>query len=287
MTDKHLLITVSDICSMAGIHFISSFFKDKKDFKITLLYVAPATGSINPDLDDAWRSPEEKDQIKISRQIEYILKNSKDLLCKSGFKSENIYTKITAKLQSKVKDIIYEGQSGNYDAVVLGCRTASRFEKFLDESVSDEILKQTTTFPLWICRSPEIGRKNILICLDGSDTSLRVVDHVGFMIGNQEEHHVTLFHVASSEKINIDKSFEEARSTLLAHNVSEDRILTKTVKSRLVTRAIRQEIKDHKYAVVAVGLLGRQHEGIKEWFISSKSLDLVKNIDKIVLWGCH
>lgn len=286
MADKHLLVTISDNNNLAGIHFICSFFQNKRDLKITLLYVAPSLSS-EAVLNEAWLSPEEKGSAKAPAIVEQTMTHSRLLLCKSGIDDDCVDTKITAKLQTKVKDIIREGQKGKYDAVVFGSRTSLFFEGFIEENVIDEIIDQNIDFPLWICRSPEAGRKNVLLCLDGSYTAIEVADHVGYMISDQEDHKVTLFHVDRGQNINIAKSFEAARKILLEHNVSESRISTKIVKAARVGQAIIKEAETHKYAVVAIGLLGRQNEGIKGWFISSKISNLLKNVDKAVIWCCR
>ncbi|MBU0681621.1 MAG: universal stress protein [Proteobacteria bacterium] len=287
MTDTHFLITVGDTRSTDGIAFITSFFEIREDMRVTLLLVVPGSSSAEPCLGEEWLAPDEKGAIVISSQQEKILEASRRSLCQSGIRREHIDTKIMAKVDSTGMAIIREGHHGNYDAVVLGSRGLSGLEKFLDGSVCDEMLAQVFDFPLWVCRNPEVGRKNVLLCLDGSDTAIRVADHVGYMLANQEEHSITLFHVEQGQTIDISDVFGEARERLVDNGVAEERIFTKTVKALRVGHAIQREAEEHKYAVVALGLLGRQHEGIKGWFMGTKSTELLKQLDKAVLWGCR
>ena len=50
MMQKHLLITISeDVKLMHGVRFVGSFFKNKADIKLTLLYVTPRAEAINGD----------------------------------------------------------------------------------------------------------------------------------------------------------------------------------------------------------------------------------------------
>ena len=56
-------------------------------------------------------------------------------------------------------------------------------EEMVADSVSHRILWESITFPIWICRNTERDRKNVLVCVDGSEECLRVADHVGYMCG--------------------------------------------------------------------------------------------------------
>lgn len=207
MIVKHFLDTVSDSRSVAGIRFISSFFKDRINLKVTLLNVAPSYSAAQPDLLDPWFPSEAKDQVGSSPQVEKTLEESRRLLCKSGISNDNIETKITVKPGSTVQGIIQESHGGHHDAVVFGRLAVSGLKKFIEGSVSDESLNQTIDFPLWICRDPEEGNKNVLLCLDGSGTAIRVADHVGYIIGKSGDHRITLLHVNRGQGINASKMF--------------------------------------------------------------------------------
>jgi hypothetical protein len=49
--------------------------------------------------------------------------------------------------------------------------------------------------PLWICPESDLQRKNVLVCVDGSDNAYRAVDHVGFILAGENQHGITLLHV--------------------------------------------------------------------------------------------
>lgn len=285
--EKHFLLAVSDnLGCLYGARFLGYFFLNKTAVKITLFYVIPRVME-NEDLqiDQAWRDPKQK--MKISGQMEKSFSATKKILCRYGFQEGNINEKIVGSMQGKVKDIVEEGHSGKYDAVVLGRRGAGGFEAMTSSSVSENMLEENIDFPLWLCRQPEEGRKNVLLCIDGSDGALRMADHVGFMLAEEAEHGVTVFHVNRGQQVDMKKHFALARQRLLENGVPEQRISEKTVNAIRVTNAIFNEVERNRYAVVATGLVGRHYGSLKGWFIGGKSLDLARKIDMAVVWTCR
>lgn len=287
--EKHLLVTVSDdFSSSYSIQFVCSFIENKRDVKITLLYIAPRnTGSSSAELEDAWRSPEELSKTKISAKADKALTGGNKILCRNGFSKENIDTKIITRQQTKISDIIREGHSGKYDAVVLGRRGASAFEVLLSESVTDGLLAQNVNFPIWICKELEKEKQNILLCIDGSEAALRMADHVGYILAREPRHQITLFHVDKGQGIDISKAFAEATRRLEDNGIDPKRITTKKIKSLRVASALITEARKNKYAVVAMGLVGRHHSGLKGWLAGTKSVKLVKKLDSAILWVCR
>lgn len=279
---KHLLITISeDVKLMHGVRFVGSFFKNKSDVKLTLLYVTPSAETINGD--KLQRSIDKKN-MEIYRQrgqkaLDVALKMLKEL----GFPAENISSKLMFKQFGTIKDIIREARTGSYDAVVLGKRGYAVFENVFQDSVTKAIMERDIDFPLWICRQPEENRRNVLLCVDGSEPGLRMADHVGFMIESEKDHEVTLFHADTGEK-DIDKMLKEAKKMLLNNGVEEERIHTQVVSSSGVVKTILRETEKKAYAVVAVGRAGMKKGLVKGWLVGSRSMKLLENLDKAALW---
>ncbi|MCJ7687192.1 MAG: universal stress protein, partial [Desulfobacteraceae bacterium] len=195
--EKHLLVTVSEQQSaLHGVRFVGHFFSNKKEIKLTLFYTAPRPAAV-------WGEEQTHESVSQSEQQakQYeakgrkALEEAKKVLIKLGFKQEQIGTKFQVRQRAKVNEIIQEGEKGFYDAVVLGRRGLSWLEEALDDSVSKGLLEKRCNFPVWICRRPDLETKNVLLCLDGSETSYRMADHVGFILGEEKSQEVTLFTV--------------------------------------------------------------------------------------------
>jgi nucleotide-binding universal stress UspA family protein len=247
---------------------------------ITLFYVAPQTSPPTGGIKTVRPTVSAPQQEKGQKAMD----PARNFLIDKGFHSEHINCKLMPRQFGTVKDIIRESGAGLYDAVVLGRRGYTMFEAMLSYSVTRDIMDHEITFPLWICRQPEEGRKNVLLCIDGSEAGLRIADHVGFMLHDEEEHHVTIFQVDTGDATNMQASMEDAKRALTDNGIPEDRINTRTRSSGKVTEAILQEAKEGAYAVVAVGRVGKHKEGVRKWILGSTSLKLMDNLDKSVLW---
>lgn len=280
---KKILITVSDeVSHLYGIRFAGSFFRNKQAVKATLFYVAPRTdfGDTRPVASD----------LKIDRDVRQrakkALETARQKLIDRGFPGENVDTTFTVNQFGTVKDIVRKARSEKYDAIVLGRRGYIFFESVMASSVTKEILARDVDLPIWICKNPEENRRNVLLCVDGSDAALRMVDHAGFMLGEESEHTVTLFHLDSGETQDREAIMEEARSKLLENGVSDDRIESMVVRSAAtgVAKKILEKVAGGNYAVVGVGRVGNRKGGFKEWLVGSRTMKLVESIEKASVW---
>jgi hypothetical protein len=284
--DRHFLLTVGDdLNSLYGVRFAGSFFRNKAEIRLTLFYVAPRFDSMDLGEDVAQHQMDrrlaevyrEKGQAALDASLKY--------LCERGFREEMLATKLISKRHGTVQDIVLEGHAGLYDAVILGRRGYSLFEKSFANSVSREILDRDIDFPLWICRRPEEGRKDVLLCVDDSEPSLRIADHVGFILHQEDHHTVTIFHVDSGDAKNVERVLEQARSKLSENQVADDRIKTRVTRSPKAVKAILEAVEQGAYAAVAVGRGGSQPKGMfQKWLMGSCSLNLLEVLDKAALW---
>ncbi|MDZ7699971.1 MAG: universal stress protein [Deltaproteobacteria bacterium] len=281
--ERHLLLTVSERHDgLFGVRFAGRFFSGTKDVKFTVLYLTPKSqGAFESDHDSELHAR------KWEAKGRQALQTAKGELLKAGFKEDQLATKLQSRRISKVKDIIQEGAVGQYDAVVLGRRGLSWLEQVYDESVTKEMLQQTVDFPLWICRLPDLNRKNVLACVDGSDASHRMLDHVGFILEPEEHHTVTLMTVAKKGKI-ADRApeevFSKSRAVLTGSGISAERIYTKVVDEASPSKAILKAATEGAFAAIAVGRTGAGKGRLKKMFVGSVSDALFQNLQGASLW---
>ncbi|MCB2180878.1 MAG: universal stress protein [Desulfobulbaceae bacterium] len=286
--EKQILVTVSNDTTLYGIGFVCSFFKNLDETKITLLCVTSESQlNTRSDIEKAWYSPDELKKSTLSSKQKRALDAAEKMFCKHGFSDQNMEIKITSKKQSIVKDIVREGHAGHYDAVVLGRVGTSAFERILSEKVTDSILSESIDFPVWICREPEWGRKNVLLCVDGSDSSLRIADHVGFILAGEPEHGVTIFHVNRGQDLDREKMFNDTQHILEKNGVEPGQICRKTVSSLRIVHTVEAEALSNGYAAVATGLTGRHKGKIQQWLAGTITMELLKRLDKVALWTCR
>jgi len=274
---RHALITVSDNPSyLYGVRFVAGFFRRVDRMKVTLFYVAP------PETVSVKRGSQGENEVLA--RLKEALATAEDILIRNGFKKENIEFKITTRKFGTVKDIIREGHHGLYDAVVLGRRGYTVFEKLFSYSVSREILNQPVSFPLWIWREFEKDRRGCLLCVDGSDASFSVADHVGFILSEESSHEVVVLHVVESKGGESEGAMvvEKAVAILRENGIPAERISVDIVAGGKPGAVTLQKLKRERLGVVAMGRRGRGDK--KGWFRGSCFESMMDHLSGFCLW---
>ncbi len=290
--DRHLLITVSEQQSaLYGVRFAGNLFSDKEGIKFTLFYAVPRGPQVwTGERDHESVHEAELQAKKNENRGRKALRAAQKELMKMGFEEEQIKTRLQYRRFSKAMDIMQEGAEGLYDAVVLGRRGLSRLEEAFDESVSKKVLHEKSNFPIWICRRPELERKGVLVCIDGSDASGRIVDHVGFILAGEKAQEVTLLSVSKSRKSleeHTEKILLNARDSLVNNGLPSEMINTKVVDDANVPRAILSEADEGRFSAVAVGRTGAGQGILGKIFMGSVSTRLFRELEGAALWLCY
>ena len=238
-----------------------------------------------------WAHPDQKVLGNLTTGARRSIDRAISLLAKSRMSIDHVITKTVAERYGKVKDILTEGSDGLYDAIILGQRASYTlqwaFERPGDEVAQNMIKDTCCTSPLWICPENEQDRKNVLLCIDGSENAYRAADHVGYILSAQDQHNVTLFHVASGISGTSKEIFERAESILNEHAVKSERIKQKVAWGLTVTGSILSEIGKGGYAAVAVGLHGQEHSLMKGFNMAGGTTSkLIYRLQKTALWCC-
>ena len=285
--EKHLMITVSeDKSCLSAARFAGSFFSDKQNVKITLFNTAHKPPALWENERSLKADIQQQKHLKqIHAKIRLSLENAKKVCMELGFPPDNVNTKFQDRLFSKVSDIIQERQKGLYDAVVIGRRGLSMLEKVFDESVSEDVFQQSFTFPLWLCRSADPARKNILLYVDGSETSYRMADHVGFILNGETKHRVTILIV--DEKKNANRILAKTIELLVHNGFPEAFIEKQVVEKGNPAKLIMEEADKKRYAAVALGRSGGETNPLKRLFKGEVCHALFKEIEGAALWLCY
>jgi len=194
--NKHLLVTISeDSSAQRALRFVCAFFTQKDDIRLTLFNTAPQPPAVwgEEASFESLRENEASAEAIIASGKRAMLK-AREVFVQGGFSPAQVDDKIVARNFSRIDDIIKEGESGLYDAVVFGRRAVIKLENFLDKSASEEMLEAKFAFPLWLCRDVDYHR-HVLLCVDDSEAFRRMADHVGFILQGESAHPVTLLRV--------------------------------------------------------------------------------------------
>jgi hypothetical protein len=291
--NKHFLVTISnDVEHLYGVRFICSFFKEMSEHTLTMLHICRLDGDeMSKTLTEMWTDPDSKTHSNLTVGAKRSIDKAMALLSKSRMSIEQILTKTVAERYGKVKDILSEGSNGLYDAIILGRRASYAlqwvFQKPGDEVAQIMIKDSCCTSPLWICPELEEGRKNILLCVDGSENAYRAVDHVGYILSEQDHHTIDLFYVKNGIIEDPDDIFRRAESILHEHDISSERINQISSWGLSVPGSILNQVGKGGYAVVALGLHGQEHSLMKDFNMAGGTTSkLINRLEKTALWCC-
>jgi len=286
--NKHLLVTISDDPSAHfGLRFVCAFFRNKEDVRLTLFYTAPQPPAVWPEEAnyETLRQSELAAEV-IIRAGQKAMQAARQIFLQGGFSAEQVDDKLVSRNFSRLQDIIREGETGLYDAVVFGRRGLLKLENLMDKSVSEEMLQEKFAFPLWLCRDLEYDRKGVLLCVDGSEPSRRMADHVGFILRDEPEHAVTVLRVLRKTDApqNTEGLFSEAIAALEDNGFPTRLIKTRLELSDNVAQAILQEARRGHYAAVAVGRSDRHKSVFTQLLKGSVTMALFRKLTGAALW---
>jgi nucleotide-binding universal stress UspA family protein len=201
------------------------------------------------------------------------------------------------------KDILERAQEGLYDAIVVGRRGLSRAQKAFMGSVTGKLVEHSRVIPVWMVDGNVISTR-ILLAVDGSEYSLRAVDHLSFMVGENPDISVTLFHVmprfsnycvidfdkkeadiqkviSKGDKRCIDRFYTHAQEKFKDAGIQEKQVEVKVAKRTVnVGKAIVDEAKKGNYGTVVIGRRGAS----KAFFMGSVSRYVLDRISDRALW---
>jgi len=293
-TDRHLLLALSKHSKAgAGLQFVSNFFTAKDHVRLTLMHIPPSQAAVWAE-ETSYESLDvlETQAAAADKKGRMVVDEARRKLIAAGFDKEKIEDKVSSPQMSKAHDIIREAREGRYDALVLGRRAQVGLADVMDHSLCREMLEglaDSISFPLWIGRLPEHGRKNVLLCADGSDPSDRMADHTGFILAREPGHTVTVFHVhdpAKSDPMDAECVVERTVDVLIEAGMPEERIAMMIRRGTNPARLIQEEYDAGKYAAVAIGSAGSDRGFWNKMFVGSVAQAVFKELHGAALWIC-
>ena len=248
-------------------------------------------------------------------QLDKVLKKNKEVAAKllddyqsgleqHGIEPERIECVTKTRNLGYAKDIIELAQKEQYDAVVVGRRGISGLQKMYSGSVTTDILEQSQVIPVWLVDG-EVPSGEMLMAIDGSEASLRAVDHVSFILSHRPDARLTLLHVSSNarnyceidlkeqpnpeledivargDKACIDQFYPHAMKKFEDAGIPKERIRVETVRGgRRIGKTIMEFAQKGNYSTVIVGRRGVN----KSFFMGSASRYMINKISNGALW---
>lgn len=304
--EKKILIAVdSSVQCRCCIKYAINTASDVDKLHYTLIHVQRPISSYLTD--EAKRQPDKKKELElaIQRNTEdafHLLDSLKSFMIQEGVLPECIDVVTQPKINGTARDIIVFAENGRFDAIVIGRRGISRLQETFSGSVTSNLIEHSRLIPLWIVDG-EIVSNRIMVAVDGSESSLRAVDHLCFMLTGNRQIVVTLFHVTPlfGDYCQIDPEFREELETMQIHGdkkcidnflgiakkrfqlagLTEAQIRFKIVEKRFHPgKAIVEELEKEKYGTVVIGRSGME----RAFFMGSVSRYVLNKATNCALW---
>lgn len=306
--EKKILLAVDDSRhSRNAIHYAVSVSSFVKDLHYVLFNVQPVISLFLKE--EAQKSLTAKSKLEsvVNNNKEAalgLLETYKDEMVQMGIDSDRIETVTRTRKLGLGKDIIDFGQKRNFDAIVVGRRGLSRLQEMYMGSVTSNVLEHSRVIPVWLVDGG-VTATEVLVAIDGSESSLRTIDHASFMISNNPDVRVTLLHVTNNarnycgidlneefipelkeivalgDKACIEKFYPLAKQKFKDAGISQDQIEMKTVKGgRRVGKTILDYALKGNYGTLIMGRRGVNNA----FFMGSVSRYIISRISNRALW---
>ena len=281
--EKRILVAVDgSIYSRKAIEYIVQMESVIKDLNYILLNIHPKISEFI--LEDARVGGKARSVLKevTARNQENslrILNNAKSIMIKLGVDENQIETVSRPTDRGTAKAILDYGRKSLCDAIVLGRRGISRLAEMFMGSVTNSVLEHTSVTPVWAVGG-DFKSSKIMVAVDGSESALRAMDHVIFMVGENPDVRITLFHViprfrdyceiefddkgnileeviTQGDKRCIDDFYAHAQQKVKEAGLKKSQLDIKQVTSTInVGKSIVDEVKKGKFSTVVIGRRG-------------------------------
>ncbi|MDD9304418.1 MAG: universal stress protein [Desulfobacter sp.] len=126
-----------------------------------------------------------------------ILEKFKGQMLELGVDESRIELKTQVRQLGVAQDIIEFAHENLFDAILIGRRRISGIHKIFASSVSSSVLERSQVLPVWMVDGVPSSCK-IMVAVDGSESALRAIDHVGFMVSKNPDIELTLVHITNT-----------------------------------------------------------------------------------------
>ena len=304
---KKILLAVDDsIYSKYTIVYAAKMASITSQLNYTLFHVLPTLSQYLIDeakTDFQAKADLKKIMLRNQEKAIRFLNNYKDQMVKMGIKEDRIDIIAQPKMLGMARDVLEHAQKGLYDAICIGRRGLTRLQATFSGSVTKKLLQHSQFIPVWVVDG-EVESKKVMAAVDGSESSLRAVDHLCFMLMDNHEVKITIFHVSAKlgdyceidfndtdgelekfivegDKRCVQNFYTHALKKFKDAGIGEDRILIKEVKPRMnVGKAIISELKKGNYGTVVLGRRGIS----RSFFMGKVSEYVIEKIENRALW---
>ena len=212
---KKIMIAVDDSRhSKNAVRYIARLSGRIEDLAVVLFTVQPMISQFL--VDEARKKVASQKELKAVMEKNAatamdLLESYRKAMVEQGVDSSRIQLVTHPRKLDIAKDTIEYAQEGRFDALVIGRRGISGLQELFMGSVSSNIAQNSNVIPVWIVGG-DITPARFLVAVDGSDYSLRAIDHLAFTMSAADVS-LTFLHVRPKLKDYCAIDFEAAKAS--------------------------------------------------------------------------
>jgi len=305
---KKILVAIDDSTpSRQAVDYANRMRELIPSLGFTLFHVQPSISQFL--LDEAKRSSQAQAELntiaaRTAEASRGLLAKYRDMLMRAGVAEPAVELATQPRHQGIAKDILDYAQDGLFDAILVGRRGISPVEQMFMGSVSAHLIENSPVIPVWLVDG-DVRSTRVMAAVDGSESALRAVDHVAFMLSGNPQARVRFFHVtprlreycevdfdstpgggletliAQGNKRCMDDFFAAALTRLREAGVRQDRIETRTEATLVsVSESILAAARDEGFGTIVMG-----RRGLNRSFFGGKvSYHVSQKLSDAALW---
>ena len=189
-----------------------------------LLHVEPMVSS--------YLKEEARKNNKVRKELELRLKKNhkkaiqllephKEEMVRLGISPDSIKIVSLQRKLGLAKDIIDYAQEQSLDAILVGRRGKSKLQELFMGSTTANLVDNSRVVPIWIVDG-KVTSDRILLAVDGSEQSLKILDHVIYLVGDNPNTFLTLYHIETRGPDYNLVSYDEEKSDALEKVIDQE-----------------------------------------------------------------
>ncbi len=282
---QKVLVAVGDrVYSQHAVRYIAKLSVSATDLTYTLFNVQPGVPELLGEAakSDLKAKAEISELVRANREAAgEIVQDFHEVMIQEGILESRIEAVSEPMQVGAAKDILNWAEKHGYDAIVIARREMTPSWDFSIGAVPAKVVDYGLEIPVWLVAGESTGTK-IMLAVDGSDNSLRAVDHLIHMVGANTDIHITLFHVIPylrhyysvdverskgylqlvmhrEDKHRMEGFYEKANERFKNAGLKSSQLNTITCRrSSDISTAIYGEAKAGQYGTVIVGRRGER-----------------------------
>ncbi len=305
--DKQILVAVDDSPpSDQAVRYIADLSQTVRHLHCRLVHIQPDIPRFL--MTEARKDPEsqqdlEQLQAAHAEASRSLLARQRRTLADRGFAEARIATASLPRQEGLAKTLLDDAQKHKAAAIVAGRRDLSILQKPFMGRVTADLVENSTFLPIWIVDG-EVRSTRLMVAVDGSESSLRVIDHLSGIFAGCQDVKFHLLHAIPRlvESCGIDFGGGRNRLEMLgkrgAHHCIDhfyDKALTKfknagirshQIETQILDnmlhpgRAIMQAAADGKFGTLVIGRRGIN----RSFFTGSVSRYAINRAENMALW---